>query len=130
MIWIALPLSALFCQIVKFVTCDDMSFKNFFRTGGMPSGHSALTACLASIAYIEAGWTLPTWICVVIWLLIFRDATGVRLAVGRDEDILEQLAKKHKLKTNIKHVRGHTVAQAWVGTAVGVVAAVFTHLVL
>lgn len=130
MLWVALIITPLFCQLLKFITCDDMNLENLFRTGGMPSGHSALTSCLATISFIQVGWTLPTWICVVLWLLIFRDATGVRLAVGRDEDLLEKLAKKHHVKTKIKHVRGHTSAQAWVGTSIGIITTLFIHLVL
>ena len=97
-----------------------------WRTGGMPSSHSALVTALAtSLGFIE-GLDSPIFVLSLFYcILTIRDALGVRRAAGDQAQALNQLGgelqerleiKKFKV---VKEVHGHSPAEVFIGSLLG-----------
>lgn len=123
-------LSGLIAQIIKFFVRTNkkkFSFKNLAAYSGMPSAHAALIVSLTTIVGLKVGLESPTFaICVVLTIIVIRDALGIRRYLGqhgktlnilvkdlKDDEVLEQ--KYPRLLERI----GHTPAQVLVGSALG-----------
>ncbi|MBT4446164.1 divergent PAP2 family protein [archaeon] len=126
-ILLAIILAFLGSQGVKMIL---HSYKNkkfshlyIFETGGMPSGHSALTMALTTSILIIEGTSTAFFISALLAFITIRDATGVRYTAGVEGQYLTKLLKKHKIKGNPKFAQGHTPMQAFVGTVVGILSA-------
>ena len=97
-----------------------------WRTGGMPSSHSALVCSLCtSVAFVE-GISSNLFI-VSFWfaLVVLRDAMGVRRSAGLLAKALNSLGKQTSEKTgldfhSVKEIQGHTPLEVLVGGFLGV----------
>lgn len=107
------------------------SWHDIFETGGMPSGHSALVTALTTSIYFIEGASTAFFVAIILTFITIRDATGVRYSAGVQGQLLTKLLKKHKLIKNQKQAPhfalGHTPLQAFVGSCVGIIAAVLTY---
>ncbi len=136
-----IPLSALLItQLVKvgidLVRKRSLKFKlqylNYY--GGMPSAHSALFSSLITVSYLVYGWhSFEFAISVIMYLVVVRDAVGIRWHLGNHGKILKQLIHEH-VKDNepIKHEKivtrlGHTPLEATVGTICGILIALSVY---
>jgi acid phosphatase family membrane protein YuiD len=106
-----------------------------WRTGGMPSSHSALVSALSSsIAFIEGIDSNLFIITVMFALIIIRDALGVRRSSGIQARVLNWLGRQasEKLKIDfhpVKEVTGHSPLEVAVGVLLGIIiAAAFCFL--
>jgi uncharacterized protein len=106
------------------------SYHYIFETGGMPSGHSALTMALTTSILILEGPSTAFFISALLAFITIRDATGVRYTAGIEGQYLKKLLKKHKITNAAKFAQGHTPMQAFVGSLVGVLAAVISTGIL
>lgn len=99
----------------------------FFRSGGMPSGHTASFTALCVYLGCTFGFTSGIFaLAVANLLIIVYDATHVRYAVGvQGEALNELLGEQGKKKLPI--VEGHTVPQVVVGALIGIVSGVVTY---
>ena len=128
-ILLALIIAFLGSQGVKVIhnsiQSKQFKFKYIFETGGMPSGHSALVIALATSIYLIEGTSTAFFIATILAFIVIRDATGVRYTVGLEGQYLTKLLKKHKIiKKQAPHFAlGHTPMQAFVGSIVGLLAA-------
>lgn len=97
--------------------------------GGMPSAHSALFSSLVTVAWLYEGVTSFAFtLSVILYLMVVRDAIGVRQHLGTHSSILERLLREHAKDHahDIPHEKivtrlGHTPLEAIVGTIFGVV---------
>jgi len=103
-----------------------------WRTGGMPSSHSAAVCSLATSAAICEGVDSNFFIfCLVFAMVVLRDSVGVRRAAGLQAKALNSLGKQcAKISDmefhSVKEVQGHTPLEVFVGALLGIViAAVF-----
>ncbi len=97
-----------------------------WRTGGMPSAHSSIVACLVtSIAYNEGVKSNTFILALIFYMVVVRDALGVRRANGIQARILNKLGsdlnsqgilKDYK---KVKEVQGHTPMEVIVGSFLG-----------
>jgi acid phosphatase family membrane protein YuiD len=97
-----------------------------WRTGGMPSSHSALVCCLTvSIAFEEGisstSFVLSFWFALVV----LRDSLGVRRSAGLQARALNNLGKQVLEKDNIdfhpvKEIQGHSPLEVVVGGLLGI----------
>lgn len=93
----------------------------FFRSGGMPSGHTASFLALCVYLGCEFGFTSGIFaLAVATLIIIIYDAIHVRYAVGEQGKALNQLLKKQG-KPELPVVEGHTVLQVIVGGIIGVI---------
>jgi acid phosphatase family membrane protein YuiD len=106
-----------------------------WRTGGMPSSHSAMVAAVAaSIAFCEGIESNLFVITLMFALIIIRDALGVRRSSGLQARVLNwlgrQTAEKLKIEFHpVKEVNGHSPLEVAVGVLLGIIiAAAFSFL--
>jgi acid phosphatase family membrane protein YuiD len=106
-------------------TSSDVVQTMFWKTGGMPSSHSALVTALATSIGFEYGPSSPTFTLSIFYgILIIRDALGVRRSAGIQAQVLNELGQElhDRFGTTfrpVKEVSGHTPTEVAVGVALG-----------
>ncbi|AEJ60740.1 acid phosphatase/vanadium-dependent haloperoxidase related protein [Spirochaeta thermophila DSM 6578] len=97
-----------------------------WKTGGMPSSHSALVTALAtSIGFHDGADSSLFFLSVFYAAIIIRDAVGVRKAAGQQAQVLNRLGEGVREKlgvefTPVKEVtHGHTFPEVGVGMVLG-----------
>ena len=96
-----------------------------WRTGGMPSSHSALVTSLATAIGFRYGLADPLFMLSLFYgILIIRDALGVRRAAGLQAQALNRLGSQLQRQQGVafelvKEVHGHTPAEVSVGVLLG-----------
>ena len=89
------------------------------RSGGMPSSHSALiTAITLSVGLKEGFDSSFFFIATVLSLVVIYDARGIRHAVGKHAQILNQQRTPTQKKLNEQV--GHTLPEIIVGISIGI----------
>lgn len=132
-------ISLIITQAIK--TVIDLYYKrpgSMNSYGGMPSSHSALFAALVVVVGLVEGWqSFPFAISAIMYLVVVRDAAGIRQHLGRHGQLLKDLIMEHAKDHNhqIPHEAiitrlGHTPAQVVVGTICGVVLALAQYALL
>lgn len=96
-----------------------------WRTGGMPSSHSAMVVSLTTSIGFKDGINSDIFILALCFLMVtIRDAVGVRRASGLQAHKLnimgKQLAQRGVIPyTPLKEVRGHTPLEVTIGCLLG-----------
>lgn len=113
--------------IVHFVQHGKVTVRVLVETGGMPSAHSALVACLAAGVGQTLGWASPDFALATIFaIIVMYDAAGVRQAAGKQARILNQIIDELFRENptfnedRLKELLGHTPFQVIVGSALGI----------
>lgn len=97
----------------------------FWRTGSMPSSHSALVASLFTTIGFHSGFTSDIFVLAGCFFLVtVRDALGVRRAAGIQARSLNELGEKLNDKgiveyKKIKEIQGHSPLEVFVGSLLG-----------
>lgn len=97
----------------------------FWRTGGMPSSHSALVVSLATSIGFKQGIASDLFVFSLAFaLVVVRDALGVRRAAGQQAKVLNLLGRDLSERFGIpyrpvKEIHGHRPAEVAVGSALG-----------
>lgn len=115
--------------LVEFVTIRKIDFSRMMGSGGMPSSHSALVTSMATAIGILEGFDSSIFaLSLGIAAIVMYDASGVRLAVGKQAKILNEILEdiqKHKFETEkLKELVGHTPLQVFAGAILGIFIAV------
>ncbi|MDX1917661.1 MAG: divergent PAP2 family protein [Candidatus Caenarcaniphilales bacterium] len=127
--------SSLAAQMVKIIASliksGKLEWRILLRTGGMPSSHSAMIACLATgIGMIDGFGSTNFALALCFAMIVMYDAAGVRRAVGMqgkllNEMLAELLEDSHDLRmSKIKELLGHTPFEVLVGAIFGSLIAV------
>ncbi len=125
----------LVAQFLKFGTKaikGDVSARYFFRSGNMPSAHTAVVvALLVTVAFVEGTASTLFGIALVLAMVVVYDAVNVRRAVGEQGTLLERLLQLQKDRINkttprgekidFVKVLGHTPLEVTAGAVVGLV---------
>ncbi|MBI3332360.1 divergent PAP2 family protein [Candidatus Peregrinibacteria bacterium] len=78
--------------------------ERLFRSGGMPSSHSAFVTSLLMIVEHKRGIeSVEFAIAFCFAAIVWYDAMGVRREVGRQAELLNRLQKWQKLSVNLGH---------------------------
>ena len=95
-----------------------------FKSGGMPSGHTASFVALDTALGLIYGWDTPVFaVAVCVTMIFVYDAVNVRYAVGEHGKLLNEIAESDnnpKTKPQ-KIVEGHTIPQVIVGAILGAI---------
>lgn len=129
----------LLAQTTKVIThaivYKEWDLKRFFGDGGMPSAHTATIASLAAFTGFSRGFaSFEFAVCVIITIIICRDAVGVRYETGKQAQVLNEL--RQMVETNetsdimLKKFVGHTPLQVIMGAIVGIIAAAIMNFIL
>lgn len=91
----------------------------FFRSGGMPSGHTAsLTAVTVYLGCASGFGSGLFALALCTWMIVVYDAIHVRYAVGEQGKVLNRLLAEKKMP-ELPLVEGHTLPQVVVGAIIG-----------
>jgi acid phosphatase family membrane protein YuiD len=106
-----------------------------WRTGGMPSSHTATVSSLTVAVAIHDGLDSSLFaICFFFALVVIRDAMGVRRSSGLQSKALNLLGKKTSERLEfdympVKEIQGHTLLEVIVGILLGIfIAAAYAWL--
>ena len=107
-----------------------------FKSGGMPSGHTA--GCIAGCVLLglSYGWdSIYFALCACFTALIIYDAVNMRYAVGEQGRVMNEMIKKDKDLSKVKPVKlveGHTVPEVIGGIILGIIVgwAVYNWMIL
>ena len=96
-----------------------------WRTGGLPSSHSALVSCLCTTIAFRSGIDSDIFILSFCFFLVtIRDAVGVRRANGIQARRLNEIVKimNERGMSNfkfLKEVQGHSPMEVFIGCLLG-----------
>ncbi|MGE4169887.1 MAG: divergent PAP2 family protein [Candidatus Margulisiibacteriota bacterium] len=123
-------LAMLTAQLIKliyfYIKEGKINLKLMFTAGGMPSSHSAMVMGLTTGVGLKEGWTSSLLcMCVVFSLVVLYDAAGIRQAVGKQAEILNQMMDDYVQKGEFKAVHltellGHTPLEVAAGSLLGI----------
>ncbi len=120
-------------QFIKIFTGKKfIEFSRIYTSGGMPSSHSSFVTSLATLVGIENGFDSVSFaICCVFALIVMYDASGVRRAVGKHAEILNEiidnLDNKNKEYEELKELVGHTPKEVLFGGILGIITAILLY---
>ena len=126
-------IAQLYKLLRKLITTGQFDLSYMFRTGGMPSAHSALTCALATSVGIQAGTGSPVFACALVMaFIVMFDAQGVRRAAGQQARLLNQIVqeyfKEHKFsQQKLVELLGHTRLEVFWGMVTGILTALAVH---
>ena len=130
--YLYLPFLVWFCiqtfkVIYDLVTTKKFNFKRIIGAGGMPSSHSAVVTCLATlIGKSEGVDSIMFAMATIFAMVVMYDAAGVRRAAGKQAHLLNKIIETPGLtgvevQERLVEVLGHTPIQVFVGALIGVV---------
>lgn len=94
----------------------------FFRSGGMPSGHTASFTGLTTFFAAQYGILSPlSVLSLCVTIIVVYDAINVRYAVGEQGKVINfMIMDRNYKKKKVKVVEGHTLPQVIVGAILGI----------
>jgi acid phosphatase family membrane protein YuiD len=95
-----------------------------WRTGGMPSSHSAVAVSISAAVALTEGFSNLFIVSLFLSLIVIRDALGVRRSAGLQSKTLNRLGNDLSIRFGIKYesvkeIHGHTWPEVLVGAALG-----------
>ncbi len=93
----------------------------------MPSSHSAVVTCLATMVGKSQGIETPIFaVSVVFAFVVMYDAAGIRRAAGKQAKLLNKIIETPGLSgvqvsERLVEVLGHTPTQVVVGAIIGII---------
>lgn len=125
-IFILAPLAAWFvAQALKYsirsITSRRLGkFSLLFRSGGMPSAHSAGVVALVSVIGLREGIDSAVFgVALLFAAVVIYDALMVRRSVGEQGDALLLVLKKAKVARHPFVAHGHTLLEVSAGVVIG-----------
>lgn len=124
--------------LIHWSVYKEFDIKRFVGDGGMPSAHSATVSSMATFSGIYYGFgSFQFAICLVLAIIVCRDAVGVRMETGKQAKILneireyfDEIGKGTMNDVKLKEFVGHTPLQVVVGFILGMVVAAVCSLIL
>ena len=117
----------LFKVLTEFIMTKKFNFKRLMGAGGMPSSHSAVVTCLASMMGKEYGFDSGIFAMACVFaVIVMYDAAGVRRAAGKQATLLNKIIASPNLSSvdfqeKLVEVLGHTPLQVLVGAVIGII---------
>jgi len=115
--------------LLRIIREKKITWKTIVTNGGMPSSHTAtVTAMVSSVALHEGVNSSLFGVAAVFLLVVVTDAASVRMAVGQQALILNEMMaekkqKQKKIRKKLKVVMGHTPMEIILGAMLGVIIA-------
>lgn len=123
-------LSQFLKTVITLFTVNTTSFREliellFWKTGGMPSSHSALVASVSTTIGFKNGISSDLFVFSCCFaLVVIRDAVGVRRSSGQQAKALNELGQKvaSRMKYQfkpVKEIQGHRPMEVLAGILLG-----------
>ena len=125
LIWFCIQTFKVFYDLI---VTKKFNFKRILGAGGMPSSHSAVVTCLATMIGKSQGLDSPVFaLSVVFAFVVMYDAAGIRRAAGKQAKLLNKIIETPGLTSiqvseRLVEVLGHTPTQVFVGAIIGIIA--------
>ena len=124
--------------IIDFIIHKTWNWERLFGDGGMPSGHSATVASLATYSALACGTaSFQFAVTTILAVIVCHDAMGVRLETGKQAivlndlmEIIDMLTTEKLPEVKLKEFVGHTPIQVLAGFLVGILNAIFMYNVV
>ena len=119
-------LAAIITQIIKLSTDKikgNFTWRNFISDyGRMPSSHAAFVSALATEMALFNGFKSPSFaISVILFIIVIRDATGLRWHISKQNKSLNEICRKLDLQAERLEERlGHNPAEILAGCLLGI----------
>ena len=120
--------------IIYLIIHKPVNFRTLVHTGGMPSSHSALVACIAtSTGLIEGFHSTVFAVALGFAVIVMYDAAGLRRAAGKMAGILNQITediymdRQGQVPDRLRELLGHTPFEVIVGAFLGMTTAYVFH---
>ena len=111
-------------QIIKYVLANrkDKNWRQFFRSGSMPSSHTAVVVSLATVIFAHEGFSSLFSVAAVLTMITVYDALVARRSIGEQGTALVRLIEKSPFaKDPLPRVAlGHKPKEVVVGAALGI----------
>lgn len=112
---------------------EKIDFGMFFKTGGMPSSHTASVTAMTTSIYLLEGVSNLFIVCMIVSLIIVSDAVGIRRSAGKQAQVLntiiEEITYFRKFRTKrLYELLGHTPRQVIGGAILGILMARFVFM--
>lgn len=125
-------------MIINLCITKKLDISRLFGDGGMPSGHSATVAALATTCALHFGTgSVEFALSSVLAIIVCHDATGVRQETGKQAILIDEIIKsfddllKERLpEVKLKKFVGHTFLQVLAGISIGIANAFFMHCIV
>ncbi|MCL2721474.1 MAG: divergent PAP2 family protein [Treponema sp.] len=120
----------------KFKKKFDVIETLIWRTGGMPSSHSAAVCALATSVGMKYNIDSDIFVFSLVFaVVVLRDSVGVRRAAGLQAKALNNLGKQSANLTglefnSVKEIHGHTLLEVIIGALLGIVIAVIFYFII
>lgn len=96
--------------------------RHHMGNGGFPSTHTSTVATPAFLIGFGEGWFSPVFgLAVTFLIIVMIDATGLRIAVGRQAGVINTLTNGKKARELLRERMGHTFWEVLGGLIVGIV---------
>ena len=124
LIWFCIQTFKVFYDLVK---TKKFNFKRIMGAGGMPSSHSAVVTCLATMVGKSQGIETPIFaVSVVFAFVVMYDAAGIRRAAGKQAKLLNKIIETPwlsgvQVSERLGELLGHTPTQVVVGAIIGII---------
>ena len=122
----------LYKVIFEYFKTHKFNYKRILGAGGMPSSHSAVVACIATMTGKNCGIDSPVFAIATIYaLVVMYDAAGVRREAGKQAKVLNEIVENQEMKNNMQmqeklvEMLGHTPIQVMVGALIGFAVGIF-----
>lgn len=133
--------AAFSAQVIKTIIYrlvrKPVDFRTLVHTGGMPSSHSALVACLTtSVGLIEGVQSTIFAVALGFAIIVMYDAAGLRRAAGKMAGILNKITedlyinRPDHVPDRLRELLGHTPFEVIVGALFGATVAYIYHIKL
>ena len=125
---VAYMLSNFIKMFFYYLATEKWDVMVFFRTGGMPSSHTATVTSMTAAIYFSEGISNLFIVTFIISAVIISDAVGIRRAAGKQAAILNKIVEEYRYYRKFRTKRlyellGHTPKQVLVGLFLGIIIA-------
>ena len=113
--------------VISLIMLRKINWDLIFSSGGFPSSHSATVSALALGIGEYYGWESPSFAAVAVFaMIVLYDAAGVRLAAGKQAEVLNQLVERLyrgpvPAQEKLMELIGHTPFEVFGGVIVGII---------
>lgn len=134
--WIAWVVAQIMKLLIMGLRHKDWNWRYMYRSGGMPSSHTAVIVALCTVLAFREGTTSASFgIACTMAAIVMYDAMNVRHVVGEHSEALKAILPtvfKGKVPAEIiiRKSDGHTLAEVGVGTIIGVVLPILLYFVV
>lgn len=129
-------LAQLYKFIIYWIIHKEFNFRRLFQTGGMPSSHSSFMMGMSTSTGLIAGFDSVSYaIALTISFVVMYDAAGLRRAVGRQANVLNQILGElfsnhpHLSTHKFRELLGHTPVEVFIGALLGIAIAFTVHAI-